>query len=241
MAETGLAVPRPARAAGGAVGFLVEALAALRDRALVAPALLLALFLTATNIVLALTIPASRGELLFFIAVALVRVSGVLLFAVAILRILGGSPRRTWAPDAALWLYGATFLFGIGLTLALTRLAGGREGVLAGLAVGAAVSILTAPFAAWFAAIAVERPLAWRAASWLRDFRRWLPPMLLWSLLLVVPLAQLHAAIDSLLVEGAGSRFWPLALFDGPLSALLAFLSLALASAAYRSVAKGGR
>ncbi|MEA3041567.1 MAG: hypothetical protein QOC65_1056 [Sphingomonadales bacterium] len=223
----------------GFLGFLAAALAALADRALLAPVLLLTLLLTTTNIVLASSHPDTRSELLLFEGVALARAIGLLLLFVAMLRIANRSPRSPWRPDAGLALYGLTFLFGLGLTLGLARLLGDRADPAAtGAIVGAGVSIVTAPLTAWFVAIGVERPLAWRAGPWLRDFGRWLPPLLLWSLILIVPLGQLHATIDNLLVEGAGPWFWPLALVDGPLSVLLALLGLGLASAAYRSVAR---
>lgn len=224
---------------GGVLGFLGDALSSLRDRRLVLPVLLLTVMLTGTNIVLALNLPSNDEELRFFGAVALVRVLAVLVLAVAILRILNRSPRPAWRPDRALWLYGATFLFGLGLTLASVKLFGSRSEIVSGILTGVAVSLIGAPFAAWFTAIAVERPLAWRAGRWLRGFRDWLPPLVLWSLVLVVPLGQLHAAIDTFLVRGAGEWFWPLALIDGPLSVVLALLGLSLASAAYRRVARG--
>jgi hypothetical protein len=229
----------PGAAATGLAGFLIDALAALRTPALILPAALLAVLLTATNILLVLNMPDSRAELPPFLAIAAVRVLGLLWLAVALLRVINRSPRGAWAPDGALWLYGATFLLGLGVTAAMTQLLGGRSDAVAGLIIATTVSLATAPFAAWFTAIAVERPLAWRAGRWLRDFGRWLPHLLLWSLLLVIPLGQLHAAIGELLVSGADRWFWPLALLDGPLSLLLALLGLALASAAYRSVARG--
>ncbi|HEX8655210.1 MAG TPA: hypothetical protein VF693_08320 [Allosphingosinicella sp.] len=223
----------------GFLGFLGAALAALADRALLAPVLLLTLLLTLTNIVLAGSHPDTRSELLLFEGVALVRAIGLLLLFVAMLRILNRSPRSPWRPDAGLALYGLTFLFGLGLTLGLARLLGDRaDPAAAGLIVGVGVSVATAPLTAWFVAVAVERPLAWRAGPWLRDFGRWLPPLLLWSLVLIVPLGQLHATIDDAVVGTAGLWFWPLALADGLLGVLLALLGLGLASAAYRSVAR---
>jgi hypothetical protein len=225
---------------GGFLSFLAAALTVLADRALALPVLLLTLLLTVANIVLANSHPDTHPELLIFEAVALIRAIGLLFLFVAMLRIVNRSVRSPWRPDASFALYLLTFLFGLGLTLGLARLLGDDvDPAAAGLLVGAGVSIVTAPLAAWFVAIAVERPLAWRAGPWLRDFGRWLVPMLLWSLILIVPLGQLHAAIDGLLVEGAGRWFWPLALLDGPLSVLLALLGLGLASAAYRSVARG--
>ncbi|MEA3016843.1 MAG: hypothetical protein QOI38_1565 [Sphingomonadales bacterium] len=236
-ARSGAALP--ARA-DGFFAFLAGALAALADRALLLPVLLLTLLLTLANIVLAGSLPETRSELLLFEAVALARVIGLLLLFVAMLRIVNRSLRSPWRPDAGLALYGLTFLFGVGLTLGLARLLGGGvDPAAAGVIVGAGVSIVTAPLTAWFVAIAVERPLAWRAGPWLRGFGTWLPPLLLWSLILIVPLGQLHATIDGMLVESAGLWFWPLALADGLLGVLLALLGLGLASAAYRSVARG--
>lgn len=238
MTEARAVAALPARHSG-LLGFLAAALAALADRALIFPVLLLTLLLTVANIVLASSSPDTSSELLLFEAVALARAVGLLVLFVALLRIINRSPRSPWRPDGALALYCLTFLFGLGLTLGLARLLGERaDPASAGLIVGAGVSVLTAPLAPWFVAIAVERPLAWRAGPWLRDFGRWLVPLLLWSLILIVPLGQLHATIDGLLVEGAGPWFWPLALLDGPLSVLLALLGLGLASAAYRSVAR---
>lgn len=220
-------------------GFLAAALAPLADRALIFPVLLMAALLTVANIILASSRPDTGSELLLFEAVALVRAVGLLLLFVALLRILNRSPRPRWRPDGAFALYCLTFLFGLGLTLGLTRLLGDRaDPAAAGMIVGAGVSVVTAPLAPWFVAIAVERPLAWRAGPWLRDFGRWLVPLLLWSLILIVPLGQLHATVDGLLIDGAGPWFWPLALLDGPLSVLLALLGIGLASAAYRSVAR---
>jgi hypothetical protein len=239
MTDARAAAQSPARP-GRFLGFVLAALATLANRALLVPVLLLALLLTATNLILASSLPDTHAELLLFEGVALARAIGLLLLFVALLRILNRSPRSPWRPDLGLALYGLTFLFGLGLTLGLARLLGERaDAAAAGLIVGAAVSLVTAPLAAWFVAIAVERPLAWRAGPWLRDFGGWLPPLILWSLILIVPLGELHAAIDGLLVEGAGPWFWPLALADGLLGVLLALLGLGLASAAYRSVARG--
>ena len=230
----------PAAAGEGLAGFFAEAVASLWTRRLLLPAAALVLLLTATNIVLALHIPAPGDPVPWqFAAAGLLRLLGLFVAAVAVLRLLNGSPRPAWRPDGSTALYGATILFGLGVTLAAMRLIGDRSDAVTGLLIGAAVSATTAPLAAWFTAIAVERPLAWRPARWLRGFGRWLPHLVFWSLLVVVPLGQLHAGIDTFLVAGAGRWFWPLALLDGPLSALLALLGLALAGTAYRRVARG--
>jgi hypothetical protein len=99
------------------------------------------------------------------------------------------------------------------------------------------VTLLTAPFVVWFTAIAVERPLAWRPRPYFRDFDRWLPPVLVWALLLTTPMGIVHALLDEWLLEGAGDAFWPVTLIDGPLSAAMALIGFALAAEAYRRVA----
>ena len=229
----------PDGAGGGLVPFLAETIMSLARRRLIVPALLLTLLLTGTNIVLARWFPA-EGEAASwqFAAAGLTRLVGLFVLAVAILRALNDSPRPLWRPDAGFWLYGATVLAGLGLTVAATMPFGARDDAWTDLVVGILVALASAPFSAWFTAIAVERPLAWRAGPWLRGFSHWLPHLLFWSLLLLVPLGRLHAAAAPLLIEG-GPWFWPLALADGPLSVLLALIALALASTAYRHVARG--
>ena len=218
--------------------FLREAAASLFTRRLLWPAVVLAVLLTVSNIVILLNKPAPGAMSWPFAAAALVRVLGIVALTVAILRILNDSPRPAWRPDGAFWLYG--------LVLLATMIAGGVAGVaIAGednpvgeFLVGLAVAAVTAPLSAWMVAIAVEKPLAWRPGPWLRRFGLWLPWLLLWTLLLVAPAGELHGALDRWLVAGAGDWFWPVALFDGPFSAAMALLGLALASTAYRRVAR---
>ncbi len=238
MSDISYGVPVAGRT--GVLGFLAEALASLADRRLIVPTAILIVLLTATNIVLARNLPVPGGPPpVAFAIVGAVRVLCLLVFAVALLRILTASPRRPWTPDGAFWFYGLTILFGIGVTVVARKLLGADGDPLRDAAAGLAVSVVTAPFAAWFAAIAVERPLAWRPGPWMRAFGAWLPALLIWSVLIVLPLGQLHAGIDRFLIGGsAGQWFWPLALGDGPLSAILFLLVLALAATAYRHVAR---
>lgn len=237
MSDISYGVPVVART--GVLGFLAEAVASLVDRRLIAPAAILVVLLTATNIVLIRNLPVPGGSPpIAFVIAAAVRLLGLLVFAVAFLRILTGSLRRPWMPDGGFWAYGLTILVGLGLAVAARRLIGEDGDPLRDAAAGLAVNFVTAPFAAWFVALAVERPLAWRPRRWMRSFGTWLPALLLWSVLIVLPLGQLHAGIDRFLVSGtAGGWFWPLALADGPLSAIL-FLGLAFAATAYRHVAR---
>lgn len=225
----------------GAFGFLQDALAILFTRRMLWPAVALTVLLTVSNIVILQNKPAPGTMPATFVIAALVRVLGLVALTVAILRTLSDSPRSAWRPDGAFWLYG--------LTLLVTMVAGGAAGVaIAGednvigeFLVSLAVAAVTAPLTAWIVAIAVEKPLAWRPGPWLRRFGHWLPWLLLWTLLVVAPAGEVHGALDRWLVAGAGDWFWPVALFDGPFSAAMALLGLALASTAYRRVAGAGR
>ena len=224
---------------GGLIAFLREALALLASRRLLGPALALAVLLTVSNIVIASNVPAEKslpgGA---FAAAAFVRVAGLLVLAVAILRMMTDSPRRPFVPDAGFWLYALTFLAGIAVTAGVRAGAGLGDSVGA-LAIGnALVGVLLAPLAVWFAALAVARPVPWSPAPWLRGLGRWLPHFIFWTLLVVTPLAVLHAAIDMHVIKGSRDWFWPLMLFDGPLSAVMALFGIALIAAAYRRVAQ---
>jgi hypothetical protein len=223
----------------GLKSFLSEALQGLRRRELLRPGLLLLVHLTLSNIVILKNVPAEGEGLggLFAIA-ALVRVAGLLLIAVTALRILTDSPRPRWLPDGGFWLYVLTFAAGAAATGAARVMIGNEVGLANLIAGNAFVTLLLSPFVVWFVAAAVARPLAWRPVPWLKDLGRWWLPALFWTLLVVTPMAVLHAWIDTRLVEGVGDRFWPLALFDGALSTAMALLGLAINAAAYRRVAQ---
>lgn len=222
----------------GFMSFLREALALLASRRLLAPALALMVLLTASNIVVASNVPA-EGEKLgpAFAVAAFVRVAGILVLAVAILRTMTGSARPRFRPDAGFWLYALTFVVSAGVGVAV-RLLLGEDDSLRTIAIANVVSaVILAPVAVWFGALAVERPVPWSPVPWLRGLGRWLPYFLFWTLAVSTPLAILHAAIDTSVVKGAREWFWPLLLFDGPLSTVMALFGLALIAAAYRRVA----
>ena len=228
-----------AREPGGLIGYLRNSLGALRTPRLIVPVLLLTLLLTASNIVILMNLPtqgAAPG--LGFALAAAVRVLGLLLLSAAILRIVAGSARRPFMPDAGFWLYALTFVLGVGAT-ALVRVLTGVEQSLPGIVVtNILAALLLAPLTAWFVALAVERPVPWSPARWVRALPAWLPHFLFWTFVIVTPLAALHAGIDMRLARGeAGNAVWPLLLFDGPLSAVMALIGLGLASEAYRRVA----
>jgi hypothetical protein len=223
----------------GLATFLRAALIPLFSRRLLVPALVLTVLLTASNIVVLLNRPVA-GQLppWPFVLAVIVRVGGLFLATVAVLRLLAGSSRPAWRPDGAFWLYVATLLLAMGASVAVEVAVGSGRGVGAAVLRGVLIALATAPFAVWFTAIAVERPLAWRPAPWFRDFGRWLPPLLFWALLLPTPLGILHAVLGDWLIAGAGSYFWPVALLDGPLSVAGALLGFSLTAEAYRRVAQ---
>jgi hypothetical protein len=225
----------------GFTGFLTEALAGLRRRELLPAALALLLLLTFSNIVVLQNMPAKGAPPpLAFLLAAFVRLAGLLLIAVALLRMLAASPRRPWVPDGGFWLYVLTFAAGAAANI-LARLVIGDRTELSNLILSnILVTLILSPFVVWVVALAVAKPLAWNPGPWLRGLGRWWPMAIFWTLLLVTPMAVLHAWIDIRLIQGVGERFWPLALFDGALSTVMALIALAINAAAYRRVAEGG-
>lgn len=222
------------------IAFLREALARLATPRLLLPALLLAALIAAGKIALLSFLPTARNpDHLPYLLAFMLMVLATIAFVVAILRILNRSERPPWQPDSSLWLYIAAFIFGASLVL-LAHLAvvGGIHDHLGGLAASALDTTLRAPFAAWFVAIAVEQPLAWRPRPWLRDFRAWLPSLLLWGFLIVVPLRQLQLMINWTYLVSGTDLFWPAVLPDSLLGAAIELLWVALASTAYRRVAR---
>ncbi|PWG02730.1 hypothetical protein [Sphingosinicella humi] len=223
----------------GFAAFLSEAVRHLLDSRMRLPAALLLVILTLSNIVILLNVPEGGAVPSYaFLAAAFVRVGGILVLGVAILRILADSERYPWRPDDAFWLYAASLIVTFGIASLITGLIEAPETLSGIIQRNLLLAVVLAPFAPWIVGIAAATPLGWDPARFLRDFRRWLPPLLAWTLLLVTPMGILHAAIDLHLLGGAARWFWPLALFDGALSTLLALLSLGLNAEAYRRVAR---
>jgi hypothetical protein len=221
------------------IAFVKEAWASLGTRRIVLPALLLILLQSASCVTILATLPtASYPDHSRYIAAFLLVLLGLLACSVAILRILNASPRPPWQPDASLWLLGLALIVDAFISLAADLLMGGRTDLLAGLASGALSIIISAPFAPWLTAIAVERPLALRPQDYMRRFAVWLPALLLWYLLIVLPLGQLLAMLAQTLADGADGWFWPIALLYGLLGAAIELVSCALVSVAYRRVAR---
>ena len=229
------------KAARGYFQFLREALTPLLERRMAGPALALIVLLTASNIIVLQNVPAPGASDLppLFIAAAIVRVGGLLILTIAIIRILAGSPRSPWLPDGAFWLscLATVALFSLSAVIGLVT---GDPADPPGAALsGILFTLIVAPFSPWLVALAAERPLAWSPLPWMRRFGAWLGPLILWAILLLTPLAYVHIAIDTAAVEGRLTHFWPAMLFDGPLSAVMALLGFGLNNAAYRRVARG--
>jgi hypothetical protein len=221
--------------------FLREALAPLLARKLAVPVLLLVVLLTATNIVIVRTMPPPGATALppLFLVAAIMRVGGLLVLTVALMRLLADSPRSPWRPDAAFGLILLVTLVQFALSALIELAMGGLPDVLAMALAGVLFSLVVAPVAPWLMALAAEKPLALSPRPWLRDFGSWLPHVVLWSIVLLAPTGFVHTAIDRAIVADPDtSLFWPAMLFDGPLSALVLLLALGLNTAAYRRVAR---
>lgn len=229
------------RAAADLLAFLRETVTPLFARRMLVPALLLALLLTATNIVIVRNAPQPGATALspLFIVAAVARIGGLLVFVVALIRILAASPRSPWLPDGAFWLSALASIVVFTVSALIGSLFGTWGEVLDLVISGVLTTLVVAPFAPWLMALTAEKPLAWRPGPWLRDMRAWLPHLVFWSLLLISPLAVLHGWIDFAVLDGSiGDWFWPAMLFDGPLSAVIALLGLGLNTAAYWRVAR---
>jgi hypothetical protein len=223
---------------GGFMGFLREARRAVTARIAV-PALVLLAVLTASNIVLLLNIPAAGERPGGMVALAgLARVIGLLVFLVPIVRMLAGSPRPAWKPDGAFFLFILVVILSLLLAAGLALAFGMPSDPLRLALRTVATTLILTPLAPWIVGVAAAVPLGTNPTRFLRDFRRWLAPLMLWSLLLVTPLAFIHALVDMALLEGRIAWFWSASLLDGLLSAVIVLVTYALYAAAYRRVAR---
>jgi hypothetical protein len=221
------------------VAFLKDSFDSLGTRRLLLPALLLAVLIAADKIFVLSSLPAAKdSDHLPLLLATLVAMLAALAFMAAILRILNGSGRPPWQPDSSLWLYGLTVIVTISLDQMAALVVGGRTDFLSGLAAASLSTAVRAPLAPWFVAVAVERPLAWRPGPYMRAFRAWLPPLLLWGFLIVVPLSQLQLMLNMKYLSIGADWYWQAALVDGVLATTNGLVALALASAAYRRVAR---
>ena len=202
-------------------------------------ALLLFVLLTATQAALVLTRPADGATPGFAFAIAgLIRGVGLVWLSVALLRSATDSPRSRWAPDAGFWFYFLLSLLALAASAVAASIAVGLPELSRVFLVQLVAILLVSPLTVWMVAAAVERPLA--LAPRFRGIGEWLPSFLILALVVLVPLASLHARFSFVLLDmgGEGLNFWGLALFDGLLSTLVVLVTLALRLAAYRSVAR---
>ncbi len=203
------------------------------------PAIVLALLLTLTNMVIISHLPEPEGQpsAAFLLAAAL-RVIGVIVINVIMLRRATGSPRPAMMPDAAFWFYILLVVIGFAIVSLLRQILPGDPTTPAMLVIGSALAgVATAPLAPWMTAAATEKPLAANPRPWFRDMAAWLPALILWQLLLITPLAALHGYIDLGLVDGSIARSIWLETADGLLGTVIALIALGLAVTAYRRVA----
>lgn len=229
--------PKPGES--GLMDFLADARRAITPQIAV-PAVPLLVVLTASNIVLLLNIPApgERPGAAAALA-ALARLAGLFVFLVPLVRIMTGSPRPAWKPDGAFFLFILVVILSLALATALAAAFGMPSDPLRLALRTIAATLVLTPLAPWMVGVAAAVPLGIDPRRFLRDFGRWLVPLMVWSLVLTAPLAFVHAWVDMALLEGRIDWFWTAALLDGLLSAILVVLTYALYFAAYRRVARG--
>jgi len=225
--------------AGGFIVFPAEAYRAITPSVAV-PFLLLLVVLTASNIVLLLNIPDPGERVGVAAALAgLARLVGLLVILVPLIRILTGSPRPPWRVDSAFFLFIPVVILSLALAAGLAAAFGMQSDPIRLALRTVATTLVLTPLAPWVVGAAAAVPLGADPRRFLRGFGRWLPPLLVWSLLVVTPLAFVHAWVDTALLEGRIAWFWTAALLDGLLSAVLVLVTYALYAAAYGRVARG--
>jgi len=223
---------------GDDVAFLKEALGSLFTSRLRLPMLLAAVLPPATNLLILSNLPSRDNPdhgpyLATFIAFVIVHTA----LAIAILRILNGSSRPAWSPDSSAWTYGLVVLSSIAVGLFADWIADSST-ILSALANQIVSTAIIVPLAPWLVAIAVDRPLAWRPAPWFQRLGTWLPALLLWNFLILVPADALYRIGFGAWLEQGGKDDWRFFVFDGAATAPRILLALALASVAYRRVAR---
>jgi hypothetical protein len=220
------------------IAFLKEAIAGLSTPALALPLLLSIAGTAATTLLILSSLPAGDDPGYTAVhAASAGRLLVQLVISIAAARILNHSPRPPWSPDRSFWAF---LLIGL-LMLPVAFVAGSivdlSRGLSSWLALQCIVIALTAPLLPWLVAIGVERPLAWRPAPYFGRFGSWLPPLLLWSFLILAPATLLYQFIETELIAGPDWSPW-LLILDGLLNTAVTFLGLALASVAYSRVAR---
>jgi hypothetical protein len=166
--------------------------------------------------------------------------SGLLLalwMAAALLRRSSASPRSPWRIDGALLLYAALHAGIAAVEWSVGPFIADWSSFWSILASAALPLLLTLPLAPWLVAVAVERPLAVSPSRFLQQADTWFPPLLVLTLVLVLPL-HLGQIWTYTALFGSGRGAVMFGLLNSALATLSAMLSLSLALTAYRSVAQ---
>jgi hypothetical protein len=223
---------------GDDIAFLKEAVGSLSVPGVKLPLLLIAIFQPATDILVLSNLPTTQNpDHGPYVAAFVVFVVVHAALALATLRILNGSPRPAWRPDWSAWAYGLAVLFSVAVGLFADWIVPPFT-ILGALANEIVSTAIIVPLAPWIVAIAVERPVAWRPAPWLKRVRAWLPALLLWNFLILVPADALYRIGFTAWMEQGGTGNWLFFILDGLVTAARMFVALALASVAYRRVAR---
>ena len=223
---------------GDDIAFLREAVGGLSTSRLRLPLLLALVLPPAANLLIlsSLPTPENPDHGPYFGAFAAIVVVHSALF-IAILRILNRSPRPAWSPDWSAWAYGLVVLCTMAVGLFSDWIIDPST-ILSALANEVVSTVIVVPVSPWLVAIAVERPLAWRPGPWFRRLRTWLPALLLWNFLILVPADALYRIGFEAWLDAGGQDDWRFFVFNGVATAPRIFLALALASVAYRRVAR---
>jgi hypothetical protein len=172
------------------------------------------------------------------VALGVIRALLALWIAAALLRRATASSRSPWRLDGSFLLFAALHVAIAAVTWIWTPVFDDSSALGAALIVAALPLLLMAPLAPWLVAVAVQRPLAISPWPFLKRADAWFPPLLLITLALLLPLSLLQFWSAATLA-GLGRGAIGFGLFDSLLSTLAEMAGLALALAAYRSVAEG--
>jgi hypothetical protein len=224
---------------GDDFAFLKEAVGSLSTPGLWPPILLIAVLQPATNILILSNLPTQANpDHAPYVGAFVASLVGHAALALAMLRILNGSPRPAWRPDSSAWAYGLALLGTVAVGLFADWIIGPPSAILPAIAAGIVFSAMIVPLSPWLVAIAVERPLAWRPAPWFGRLRAWLPALLLWNFLILVPANALYRIGFGAWLDKGGQDEWLFYIVDGLVTAARISFALALASVAYRRVAR---
>lgn len=191
-----------------------------------------------SDLAFAMAHPPGSAGVAFMIGLGLLVALLFLWIAGSLLRRAAASSRSPWSIDLSLLYYAALHFVLAAATWYWTPYVDNSSAHGAALTVAALPLVLVAPLAPWLVAVAVERPLALSPWPFLKRANAWFPPLLLLTLALLLPLS-LAQFWSSVMLFGLGRGAIEFGLFHSVVSTSVEMLSLALALAAYRSVAEG--